>query len=164
MTKMRTLAATLLVSVAMIPAAALAQQNSQGGTGVTILKPLHLPVIVTNSPNQAANVFLVNPKDVDPPAPTPVTFPLTFVLTQGANTNQYTVLAGQKLVIHAVSGGYQVGNAGLLNFDVSQTAAGTNSPSLSIYLTSFDLQSSVVIPVFNVVGVDTSYAAGTRLV
>jgi hypothetical protein len=58
---MRTLAATLLVSIAMMPVpASAADETVRVTNGVT--NPV--PVIVTNPPSQGTNSFIVNPADI----------------------------------------------------------------------------------------------------
>jgi len=115
----RTLAATLLVSVAMLPVTAFAAGPP------TFSNPQ--PVIVTNPPNQGSNTFIVNPADIANAIAnvgTPVAFRLTLdnvAITVGA---PYTVPANQRLVIEYISGNCGVFDASITELQLRILAPG----------------------------------------
>jgi hypothetical protein len=162
MTKIRTLAATLLVAVAMLPSAAFAQQNSQGGGSP-------VPVIVTNPPTAAANSFIVNPADLGDAvahalgvgSPTEVDF--TWSISGGIGT-PYTVPAGQRLVVETVTGLCQAENAFINGLAIGGPHTPTQIYVKPIYLISVPQGAENVgtDPVFNY-SVKVSYPGGTVL-
>jgi hypothetical protein len=156
MTKIRTLAAALLVSVAMLPIAA----SAAGGPPSF---PNAQPVIVVNPPSAATNNFIVNPGDIGSAVAhslgvqQPVSLKFTWDLTSSGG--DYTVPVGKQLLID-----YVTGSCRALNVVVTELAIGnpsTLTPEIFLIALSNPLTTETD-PVFNHM-VSAYFSAGTVL-
>jgi hypothetical protein len=135
-----------------VPGVALAQ-NQGNVAPVAVVKPLPLPVIVSNPPDQSTNAFITNPGDIAHAQGigTPVHFQLTWSAVGNTLPQRYTVPAGQRLVIEYISGSCQAFDSWLtsLLLEVITPNPGGNAGEAAYYMTHVDRPPATQDPVFN---------------